>query len=127
MVLLAGAVWAFARPEPSTAYHLAGLLATLLAAAAGGYVTGTVSRVRPVLHAGALAVILVALTSLDWSDASAGSPVWSLAGATLLAGLGALVGGWVRLRRGPPRTAEDRVRDALSDALDGSIDSHRHD
>jgi len=79
-------------------YAFVNLGASLIAAAAGGYVTAWIARDNPLIHALALAVAVLLLAALSALQQRGQQPVWYLLALVALTPVGVLAGGLIRLR-----------------------------
>jgi hypothetical protein len=88
------------RPDrrPTAGYVFVNLGYTFLAAAAGGYATAWVAGMRPLPSVLALAVAVLALGAISALQARGRQPAWYQLVLLILAPLGVVAGGLVRLR-----------------------------
>jgi hypothetical protein len=88
------------RPEqhPKAGYVFVTLGYSFLAAAAGGYATAWVAGLRPLPNVLALAVAVLALGAISALQARRRQPAWYQVALLILAPLGVVAGGLVRLR-----------------------------
>jgi len=97
---VAGGVLQDPKPAPlSTSYLIAGLVAGLLAAGVGGWLTARLAPGKPWYHLGGLAALLVILSPMAGSSdyLATGGLKWALAAAAII---GVLAGGVVKLGTG---------------------------
>ena len=94
--LVPGWVGGEGRPEPG--YVFVNLGYSLLAAAAGGYVTAWAAVANPLIHVLALGIIVLALAALSAMQSRGKQPVWYQLALIAISPLGVLAGGLVRLR-----------------------------
>lgn len=87
---------AVSRPEPG--YVFVNLGYSLLAAAAGGYITAWIAAANPLFHVLALAIVVLALAALGALQSRGKQHVWYQLALVAIAPLGVLAGGLVRLR-----------------------------
>lgn len=85
-------------PRPGFSYATVNLGASLLAGAAGGYVTAWVAAANPMVHVLALGLILLALAALSALQMHGQQPIWYQLAQVAVAPMGVLAGGLVRLR-----------------------------
>jgi hypothetical protein len=90
--------WVGSEGKPSLNYALVNLGYSLLAAAAGGYITAWIAAANPLIHVLVLGIVVLAMGALSALQARGKQPIWY--GLTLLAlmPLGVLAGGLLRLR-----------------------------
>jgi peptidoglycan/LPS O-acetylase OafA/YrhL len=86
--------------EPTGPYLVANLVGSFLAAVVGGYTTGRIAGRAPLVHAGVLALLMVAMTVASGAEAAPGQPAWYPLTIAILGAVGALCGGALRLRSG---------------------------
>jgi hypothetical protein len=79
-------------------YAFVSLGSAFLAAAAGGYLTAWVAAANPLIHALALAMVVLALAALSALQSRGKQPVWFALAQVAISPLGVLAGGLVRLR-----------------------------
>jgi hypothetical protein len=85
-------------PRPSPGYVFVNLGYSFLAVAAGGYATAWVAGLRPLPNVLALAVAVLALGAISALQARGRQPAWNQVALLILAPLGVVAGGLVRLR-----------------------------
>lgn len=92
----------FAAP-PTWWWLLLNLAYTTGAGVLGGWVCAVVARTRPLVHAGVLAGVMLALGSGSGGDSgpATGVPAWYGTTVTLLGAFGVLAGAYLRTRRSP--------------------------
>jgi hypothetical protein len=90
--------WAEFAGRPSLGYAFVHLGSTFLAAASGGYVTAWVAAANPLIHALALAIVVLALTALSALQSKGKQPVWFALALVAVSPIGVLAGGLLRLR-----------------------------
>ena len=90
--------WTGAEGRPQPGYVFVNLGYSLLAAAAGGYVTAWVAAANPLLHVLALGVVVLALAALSALQSRGKQPIWYALTLVAVMPLGVLAGGLVRLR-----------------------------
>lgn len=90
--------WTGTPEKPGVGYTFVNLGCSFLAAAAGGYVTASLSQNNPLVHVLALAITVLLLAALSVPQKRGRQPVWFLLLLVALTPLGALAGGLVRLR-----------------------------
>ena len=71
---------------------------TVLAAAAGGYVTAWAAAANPLIHVLALGIVVLAIAALSVLQSKGEQPIWYQLTLVALTPLGVLAGGLVRLR-----------------------------
>jgi nitrate/nitrite transporter NarK len=101
-VLLAVAFPGPTAAEPSQAYIAGNLVCGLLAAIAGGWVTGRLAAQRPLLHVSVLAAIVIGLGILLMTSESrdaAAQPAWYPAVIVVIGAVGAFLGGLIAAMR----------------------------
>jgi hypothetical protein len=84
--------------KPKPGYVFVNLGYSFLAAAAGGYVTAWIAQHNPLIHALALAIIVLLLAALSALQQRGRQPVWYAMTLVAVTPLGVLAGGMVRLR-----------------------------
>ena len=84
--------------EPGTSYLAANLLLSFLAAVAGGHACGRIAGRSPLLHAAALALIVLALGLLG--EGGSVQPHWYKLLIPILGSAGVMAGAWLVRRRG---------------------------
>jgi len=100
----AAAALGIAPGRPTTAYLAANLALSAASAVAGGYAAAALASRARLAHAGALAVVLLALSIYAIAQpVEVGQPPWYPYALTALGPLGALAGGAIRARRGDTR------------------------
>jgi hypothetical protein len=90
--------WAGAEGKPNPGYAFVNLGYSLLAAAAGGYVTAWGSAANPMIHVLVLGIVVLAMAALSALQERGKQPVWYALTLLALMPLGVLAGGLVRLR-----------------------------
>jgi hypothetical protein len=83
---------------PTAGYITINLGYSFLAAAAGGYVTAWIASQNPLIHALALAIIVLLLAALSALQQRGKYPIWYLLMLVGLTPVGVLAGGLARLR-----------------------------
>ncbi len=84
--------------HPGFSYTTVNLGASFLAGVAGGYITAWVGRANPMVHVLALGLMLLALAALSALQMRGQQPIWYQLAQIVMAPIGVLVGGLVRLR-----------------------------
>lgn len=90
--------WANAEGKVPRDGAFVNLGSAFLAAAAGGYLTAWVAAANPLIHALALAMVVLALAALSALQSRGKQPVWFALAQVAISPLGVLAGGLVRLR-----------------------------
>lgn len=90
--------WAEARRHPPPGYVFVNLGSSFLAAAAGGYVTARMAASNSLVLVLALALVVLLISALSAMQSRGKLPVWYLLAIVVIAPLGVLVGGLLRLR-----------------------------
>jgi len=90
--------WFESQGRPQAGYMFVNLGSSFLAAAAGGYVTAWASQANPLVHALALALVVLALGALSALQQRDKLPIGYSLAMVALAPVGVLAGGLVRLR-----------------------------
>jgi hypothetical protein len=90
--------WVEAEGKVLPGYAFVNLGSAFLAAAAGGYLTAWVAEANPLIHALALAMVVLALAALSALQSRGKQPVWFALAQVAISPLGVLAGGLVRLR-----------------------------
>jgi hypothetical protein len=90
--------WVEIGRHPRPAYVFVNLGYSFVAAAAGGYVTAWATGMRPLPSVVALAVVVLALGAISALQARGRQPAWYQLVLLILAPLGVVAGGLVRLR-----------------------------
>jgi len=90
--------WVGEQGKPSLDYVIVNLGYSLLAAAAGGYITAWTAAANPLVHVLALGIIVLALAALSALQSKGKQPVWYQLALVAISPLGVLAGGLVRLR-----------------------------
>jgi hypothetical protein len=90
--------WAGAEGKPNPGYAFVNLGYSLLAAAAGGYVTAWGTAANPMIHVLVLGIVVLAMAALSALQERGKQPVWYALTLLALMPLGVLAGGLVRLR-----------------------------
>jgi hypothetical protein len=90
--------WVGEQPKPRAGYVFVNLGNSLLAAAAGGYVTAWAAVANPLIHVLALGMIVLAMAALSAMQSRGKQPIWYALAMVAIMPLGVLAGGMVRLR-----------------------------
>jgi len=90
--------WVGEQNKPRPGYVFVNLGYSLLAAAAGGYVTAWVAVANPLIHVLALGIVVLALAALSALQSKGKQPIWYALALVAVMPLGVLAGGLVRLR-----------------------------
>lgn len=90
--------WASEEGKRQLSYRFVHLGSSFLSAASGGYGTAWAAATNPLVHALALALIVLALAALSALQTKGNQPVWLQLALVAIAPLGVLAGGLVRLR-----------------------------
>jgi hypothetical protein len=90
--------WTDESAKPQPAYIFVNLGSSLLAAAAGGYVTAWAAAGNPLIHVLALAIVVLALAALSALQSRGKQPIWYQLALVAISPVGVLAGGLVRLR-----------------------------
>jgi hypothetical protein len=90
--------FAAVQPHPDPAYTLVNLGTSLLAGAAGGYITAWIGASNPLVHVLALGLVILLMAALSALQGRGQQPIWYLLAQVALSPLGVLAGGLVRLR-----------------------------
>ena len=90
--------WTGIKPRPTAGYVFVNLGYSFLAAAAGGYATAWMAGMSPLSSVLALAVAVLALGAISALQARGRQPAWYQLVLLILAPLGVVAGGLVRLR-----------------------------
>lgn len=90
--------WVGAAGRPQPGYVFVNLGYSLLASAAGGYVTAWAAAANPLVHVLALALVVLALAALSALQSRGKQPIWYALSLLAISPLGVLAGGLVRLR-----------------------------
>lgn len=90
--------WVDTKSRPQAGYIVVNLGYSLLAAAAGGYVTAWVAVANPMFHVLALGIIVLALAALSALQTRGELPIWYQLLLVALTPMGVLAGGLLRLR-----------------------------
>jgi hypothetical protein len=90
--------WVGEQNKPRAGYVFVNLGYSLLAAAAGGYVTAWVAAANPLIHVLALGIVVLALAAVSALQTRGKQPIWYALALLAVMPLGALAGGLVRLR-----------------------------
>lgn len=90
--------WTGEQGRPQPAYVFVNLGYSLLAAAAGGYVTAWAALGNPLVHVLALGMVMLALSALSVLQSRGKQPIWYQLALVAISPLGVLAGGLVRLR-----------------------------
>jgi hypothetical protein len=90
--------WVGIERRPRAGYVFVNLGYSFLAAAAGGYVTAWAAAKSPLQNVLALAVVVLALGAISALQARGRQPAWYQLVLLILAPLGVVAGGLVRLR-----------------------------
>ncbi len=84
--------------QPGFSYAIVNLGASFLAGAAGGCTTAWMAAANPLVHVLALGIVLLALAGLSALQMRGRQPIWFQLAQVVLAPLGVLAGGLLRLR-----------------------------
>ena len=90
--------WTGAEGKPQPGYVFVNLGYSLLAAAAGGYVTAWAAGDNPLIHVLALGIVVLALSALSALQSRGKQPIWYALTLVAISPIGVLAGGLVRLR-----------------------------
>ena len=90
--------WVGAEGRPQPGYVFVNLGYSLLAAAAGGFVTAWAAAANPLVHVLALGMVVLALAALSALQSRGKQPVWYALALVAISPLGVLAGGLVRLQ-----------------------------
>lgn len=90
--------WVGAPGHPRAGYIFVNLGYSFAAAMAGGYVTAWISRDNPLIHALALALIVLMLAALSALQQRGQQPIWYQLTLLALTPAGVFLGGLLRLR-----------------------------
>jgi len=90
--------WSDSSATPKPGYAFVNLGCTLLAGAAGGYVTAWIAEHNPIVHVLALAITVLLLAALSALQQRGKLPVWYLLALVAITPLGAFAGGLIRMR-----------------------------
>lgn len=90
--------WAETAGKPLPGYVIVNLGHSLLATAAGGYVTAWIAIANPLVHVLALAIVVLAIAALSALQARGEQPIWYQLAQVAISPIGVLAGGLVRLR-----------------------------
>jgi hypothetical protein len=90
--------WTGAQSHLSVGYGFVNFGCSILAAAAGGYITAWLALNNPLLYVLALAITVLLLGALSAVQQRGRLPIWYLLLLTAITPLGALAGGLIRLR-----------------------------
>lgn len=90
--------WVGSQGKPQPGYMFVNLGYSLLAAAAGGYVTAWLSQANPLIHVLALALVVLALAALSALQQRDQQPMAYMLALVAISPLGVLAGGLIRLR-----------------------------
>ena len=90
--------WVGAEGKPRPGYIVVNIGYSLLAAAAGGYVTASVAAANPLHHVLALAVAVLVLSALSAMQSRGKQPIWYALTLLAVSPFGVLAGGLLRLR-----------------------------
>jgi hypothetical protein len=82
-------------PAPTPSYLAYNLSSGLVAAVAGGWVTGCIAKHNLLWHAGALALLIAAMGVVSARRPQPGQPSWYPLTITAIGVAGALAGGWL--------------------------------
>lgn len=85
-------------PVPGAGYTIVQVGASLLAGAAGGYVTAVVGRGNPMVEVLALGIAVLALAALSALQSRGKQPIWFLLLQVAISPMGVLAGGLLRMR-----------------------------
>jgi hypothetical protein len=90
--------WVGTEGKPRPAYTLVNLGYSFLAAAAGGYVTASVSRDNPLVQVLVLGIVVLAMGAVSALQSKGKQPVWYALTILALMPVGVLAGGLLRLQ-----------------------------
>jgi hypothetical protein len=90
--------WAGSEAKPQPSYAFVNLGSSLVASAAGGYVTAWVAAANPLIHVLALAMVVLALAALSALQSRGKQPIWIQLALVAISPIGVLAGGLMRLR-----------------------------
>jgi hypothetical protein len=90
--------WTREESAPDSAYAFVTLGSSLLAGAAGGYITALAATGNPLVHVLALGIAVLALAAVSALQSRGKAPVWFQLAQVAVSPLGVLAGGLVRLR-----------------------------
>ncbi len=90
--------WAAIEKKPSIGYTLSNAGILFLSAALGGLVTARLAAANPLIHALALALIILMLSAMTAMQSRGKQPIWYLLMMVGLAPVGVFAGGVVWLR-----------------------------
>ena len=90
--------WSDTEGKPSPGYIVVNLGYSLLAAAAGGYVTAFAAVANPLIHVLALGLTVLALAGLSALQQRGKQPIWYQLSLVAISPIGVLAGGLLRLR-----------------------------
>jgi hypothetical protein len=90
--------WTGTEGKPQPGYIFVNLGYSLLAAAAGGYVTAWAARGNPLVLVLGLGIIVLALAALSALQSRGKQPIWYQLSLVAITPLGVLAGGLIRLR-----------------------------
>lgn len=85
-------------PLPGASYTIVNVGASLLAGAAGGYVTAVVGTGNPMIEVLALGIVVLALSALSALQARGKQAIWYLLLQVAISPMGVLAGALVRMR-----------------------------
>jgi uncharacterized membrane protein len=98
LVKLAVPSWTAEEAAPHPAFAFVTLGSSLLASAAGGYITSLAATSNPLIHVLALGITVLALAAVSALQSRGKQPVWFQLAQVAVSPLGVLAGGLVRLR-----------------------------
>ena len=90
--------WVGVPGQPRAGYVLVNLGYSLAAAMVGGYVTAWIAKNNPLIHALALALIVLLLAALSALQERGQQPIWYQLLLVAVAPIGAMLGGLLRMR-----------------------------
>ena len=90
--------WSNAEGEPQLGYIVVNLGYSLIAGAAGGYVTAFAAAANPLVHVLVLALTVLALTGMSAIQQRGKQPIWYQLSLVAISPFGVLAGGLMRLR-----------------------------
>lgn len=90
--------WVGREGKPGPAYTFVNLGYSLLAAAAGGYVTALLATGNPLVNVLVLGIVVLAMAALSALQSRGKQPIWYALALVAIMPLGVLAGGLVRLR-----------------------------
>jgi hypothetical protein len=91
--------WVGEKGSPRAGYVVINLGYSLIAAVAGGYVTAWMAQSNPLIHALALALIVLLLSALSALQQRGMQPIWYQLTLLAITPLGVFIGGLLRLKQ----------------------------